>query len=47
MALPNPPNRNERRRKVVLYREPQEADQYRHRIAIWLQSTLGVILPVK
>ncbi|KAL9017238.1 MAG: hypothetical protein Q9180_008765, partial [Flavoplaca navasiana] len=47
LALPDPRNKNERKRKMVLYREPQEADQYRHRIAIRLQSTLGVIPPVK
>ena len=38
LALPNPRNRNERKRKMLFYREPQEADQYRHRIAIRLQS---------
>ncbi|KAI4258441.1 MAG: hypothetical protein L6R42_005092 [Xanthoria sp. 1 TBL-2021] len=47
LALPDPRNRNERKRRMVLYREPHEADQYRHRIAIQLQISLGTVPAAK
>lgn len=47
LALPDLRNRNERKRRMVLYREPHEADQYRHRIAIQLQISLGTVPPAK
>lgn len=47
LALPDPHNRNERKRRMVVYREPHEADRYRHRIAIQLQISLGTVPPAK
>ncbi|KAL8848416.1 MAG: hypothetical protein Q9221_006571 [Calogaya cf. arnoldii] len=45
LALPDRRNINERKRRMILWHEPPEADQHRHHIATQLRCIPGTILP--